>query len=135
MKKETKLNWYIFDAKKEILGRLSTKVANILRGKNNPEYEPSGDHGGFVVIINAEKIILTGKKESQKMYYKHTGYIGNLKEKTVSQLREEKPEEIIRHSVSGMLPKNKLRDICLGRLKIYKGSSHPHNNAKFVNQE
>lgn len=127
--------WHIFDANNQILGRLSTQIADLLRGKGKTTFLNRNDNGDFVVVINAEKIVLTGKKEEQKRYYKHTGYIGNLKTVTVPEMREKKPEEIIRHAVMGMLPKNKLRDNFIKRLKIYKGESHPHQNAKFVNQE
>lgn len=135
MTKNNEKQWYLFDAKDAVLGRLSTEIANILRGKNKPTFQSNLDNGDYVVVINAAKVVLTGKKEDQKRYYKHTGYIGNLKTTAVSELREKKPEEIIKHAVSGMLPKNRLRDDFMGRLKIYKGSSHPHTNAKFVNQE
>lgn len=128
-------SWYLFDAKDYVLGRLSTEIANILRGKNKIEFANNSDCGDFVVILNAGKIMLTGNKETQKRYYKHTGYIGNLKTKTVTELRESKPENIIKNSVYGMLPKNKLRDNFMSRLKVYSGTTHPHQNVKFVNQE
>lgn len=127
--------WYIFDAKDEVLGRLSTQAANILRGKGKTDFSNNGDCGDYVVIINAEKIVLTGNKEEQKRYYKHTGYIGNLKTKTVSELRDKYPTEIIKHSVLGMLPKNKLQDRFMKRLKVYAGKEHPHQNVKFINQK
>jgi len=127
--------WYIFDAKDEILGRLSTKTADLLRGKKKVSFANNIDEGDYVVIVNAEKIILTGKKEEQKRYYKHTGYIGNLKTKTVPELRVKNPGKIIENSVYGMLPKNKLRDQFMKRLKVYAGKEHPHKNIKFINQD
>lgn len=127
--------WYIFDAKGAILGRLSTQIADILRGKLKPTFVNHQDTGDFVVVINAEKIVLSGKKEEQKRYYKHTGYIGNLKTHTVPELRAKHPEKILENAVYGMLPKNKLRDPFMKRLKVYVGKEHPHQNIKFVNQE
>lgn len=134
IKSEPRL-WYLFDAKDEVLGRLSTKIATILRGKDKPSFAPNADLGDYVVVLNAKKVKLTGNKEAQKMYYKHTGYIGNLKSKTIVELREENPEMIIKHAVNGMLPKNKLQDVFMSRLKIYAGNTHPHQNVKFTNQE
>lgn len=130
-----KRDWYIFDADKAVLGRLATQIADLLRGKKKPIFVNNQDFGDYVVVINAEKVVLTGKKEEQKRYYKHTGYIGNLKTKTVADLREKKPELILKHAVLGMLPKNTLRDKFIGRLKIYTGKEHPHQNVKFVNQQ
>ena len=127
--------WFFFDAKEKVLGRLATEVATILRGKNKVEFANNIDCGDYVVIVNAEDIILTGKKEEQKRYYKHTGYIGNLKTFTVPELRKNKPEEILKHAIAGMLPKNKLQDDFMNRLKIYSGSKHPHVNIKFVNKD
>lgn len=126
-------NWHLFDASKFVLGRLSTETANLLRGKLKTDFANNKDVGDYVVIVNAEKINLTGKKEEQKRYYKHTGYIGNLKTKTYLEMKKSKPEEIIKHAVAGMLPKNKLRDQFLLRLKVYAGPSHPHVNIKFIN--
>lgn len=135
MKKQSNENraWYLFDAKDYVLGRLSTEIADILRGKNKIEFRNNLDCGDYVVVINVEKIKLTGKKEEQKRYYHHTGYIGNLKETTVPVLRAKKPEQILIHSVEGMLPKNKLQDLFMARLKTYKGGTHPHQNIKFIN--
>jgi len=127
--------WYLFDANKKVVGRLATQIADLLRGKNKPNFMPNIDQGDYVVVINADKVILTGNKEDQKRYYKHTGYIGNLKIKTVAEIRESDPEYILKHAVTGMLPDNKLRDGFLSRFKIYAGSKHPHQNIKFVNQE
>jgi len=123
--------WYLIDAKEQILGRVSTKIANILRGKDKPTFRPNQDQGDFVVVINADKFILTGKKVDQKRYYKHTGYLGNLKTQTVPELLKTKPGEIIKRSVLGMLPKNKLQDEFMSRLKIYASAEHPHKNIKF----
>jgi len=130
-----KREWYIFDAKDAILGRLSTQVADLLRGKKKATFVNHQDMGDYVVVINAEKIVLSGKKEEQKRYYKHTGYIGNLKTNTVPELRAKHPEKIIQNAVYGMLPKNKLRDPFMKRLKVYVGKDHPHQNIKFINQE
>ncbi len=128
-------NWYIFDAKDQILGRLSTQIADLLRGKKKANFAPNADNGDYVVVINAEKVVLTGRKEDQKRYYRHTGYLGNLKTFTVPELREKNPEQILIHSVKGMLPKNKLNDIFMSRFKVYAGGKHPHVNIKFKNQE
>jgi len=132
---ENNRNWYLFDAKNQVLGRLSTQIADLLRGKGKPNFAPNTDIGDFVVVINAETIVLTGRKEDQKRYHHHTGYIGNLKTFTVPELRKDKPEEILIHAVAGMLPKNKLEKGFLSRLKVYAGSKHPHANVKFVEIE
>ncbi|MEK9156502.1 MAG: 50S ribosomal protein L13 [Patescibacteria group bacterium] len=125
--------WHLLDADGAVLGRLSTQVAGALRGKIYPGFRPNLDQGDFVVVINCGKVRLTGNKEEQKRYYHHTGYLGNLKETSLAELRAKKPEEIIRRAVWGMLPKNKLRDIFMKRLKVYAGATHPHTNAKFKN--
>ena len=130
---EIEKDWYFFDAKGEIVGRLATKVADLLRGKNKPSFLPNTDNGDFVVIINAEKFVFTGKKEEQKRYYRHTGYLGNLKTFTVEDLREKHPEEVLRHAIEGMLPHNKLAKNFMKRLKIYAGAEHPHGKIKFKN--
>lgn len=127
--------WYLFDAKDEVLGRLATKTADLLRGKKKPCFANHLDCGDYVVIVNAEKVLLTGKKEDQKRYYKHTGYLGNLKTSTVPELRAKNPAKIIEHAVAGMLPKNKLQDDFMSRLKIYKGKDHPHVNVTFKNSK
>ena len=118
--------WYIVDAEGKVLGRLVTEIANILRGKNKPVYTPHVDTGDFVVVINAEKVKLTGKKLIQKVYYRHSGYIGGLKSITAKELLEKKPEEVIQHAVKGMLPKNRLGRAMFKKLKVYKGAEHPH---------
>jgi len=130
-----KRNWYIFDAKDQILGRLATQIADLLRGKKKSNFAPNADNGDYVVVVNAEKVALSGRKEDQKRYYKHTGYLGNLKTFTVPELRKDNPEMIISHAVAGMLPKNKLQDDFMSRLKIYSGAKHPHQNIKFINQD
>lgn len=121
-----KRDWYVVDAQDVVLGRLSTRVAGILRGKNKPTYTPSVDTGDFVIVVNAEKIALTGRKLADKTYYSHSGYVGGLKEISAGKLLEKKPEELIKKAVKGMLPKNKLARAMLSKLKIYAGSAHPH---------
>lgn len=128
------VDWYLFDAKDEVLGRLASKIAFILRGKHKSSFAPHLDMGDYCVVINADKFILTGKKEEQKRYYKHTGYIGNLKEFKVKDLKEKQPGEVLRRAIYGMLPSNKLRDLQLKKLKIYSEDTHPHKEIKFKNQ-
>ncbi len=125
-KEDVKRDWYLVDATGKTLGRLASEIAKILMGKNKPTYTPHVDGGDFVVVINAEKIFVTGKKLNQKIYYRHTGYFGHLKETTLKEMLEKKPEEVIRLAVKGMLPKNRLRDRRLKRLKVYAGAEHPH---------
>lgn len=125
-KEDVKRNWYLIDAKNKILGRLAAKVAMMLMGKNKPSYTPYVDGGDEIVVINAAAVALTGKKILQKVYYKHTGYPGGLKEKTLKELMATKPEEVIKKAVKGMLPKNKLTSQMIKRLKVYKDTSHPH---------
>ncbi len=119
--------WYIIDASGQVLGRLAVKIANILRGRNKPTYTPHVDTGDFIVVINADKVVLTGNKEEQKKYMFYSGYIGNEKYKSVSQMREKKPDFIIHNAVRGMLPKNRLARQMIKKLKIYAGSEHPHS--------
>ena len=121
-----KRDWYVVDAKDVVLGRLSTRVAGILRGKNKAIYTPSVDTGDFVIVVNADKIALTGRKLADKIYYSHSGYVGGLKEISAGKLMEKKPQDLIKKAVKGMLPKNKLARNMLSKLKIYAGSSHPH---------
>jgi large subunit ribosomal protein L13 len=118
--------WFIIDAEGKILGRLSTEIARILTGKNKPMYTPFLDTGDHVIIINAEKIVLTGKKETDKIYRHHSLYPGGLKEKAARFVRAEKPEHMIEEAVWGMLPKNKLGRKMLKKLKVYRGTNHPH---------
>ncbi|MBW2114787.1 MAG: 50S ribosomal protein L13 [Deltaproteobacteria bacterium] len=124
--KEVDRKWYLVDAKDKVLGRLATQIAMRLRGKHKPIYTPHADTGDFVVVINADKVTLTGKKWDKKIYYRHTGYIGGLKEITAKKLLEKKPRDILRFAVKGMLPKNSLGRRQLKKLKIYTGSAHPH---------
>lgn len=128
--KDITKNWYLIDAKDKILGRLATEVAMLLRGKNKTYFTPNLDTGDYVVVINAKEVTLSGKKENQKTYYKHSGYPGGLKEKTASQIREINPKLLIRHAVIGMLPKNKIGKTILKNLFIYESSQNPHS-AKF----
>lgn len=123
---EIKKKWYIIDAKDKVLGRISTVIADKLRGKDKPIFTPHMDCGDFVVVINADKVKLTGKKESDKMYYSHSGFPGGLKEATAAELREKHPTKILELSVSGMLPKNRLRAVFMSKLKVYAGEDHPH---------
>lgn len=123
---EVERKWYLINAEGEILGRLATKIANILRGKHKPEYTPHVDTGDFVVVINAEKIQVTGKKETGKIYYHHTGYPGGLKSANFKQLMEKNPTLALEKAVKGMLPHNTLGDEQFQKLKIYAGSEHPH---------
>jgi large subunit ribosomal protein L13 len=122
-----KRDWYLVDAQDVVLGRLATQIANVLRGKNKPIYTPSVDTGDFVIVVNAEKIALTGRKLADKVYYSHSGFTGGLKEITAGKLLEKKPEDIIKKAVKGMLPKNKLARHMLSKLKVYAGATHPHD--------
>lgn len=127
---EIERKWCLIDADGQILGRLASKIANILRGKEKVIYTPHIDTGDFVVVINAEKVKLTGKKEEQKVYKRYTGYPGGLKEEPLKRVRERHPDRIIRHAVAGMIPKNRLGRAMLRKLKIYAGSVHPHEAQK-----
>jgi large subunit ribosomal protein L13 len=129
-REELSRQWYLMNAEGKVLGRLSTELAKILKGKNKPSYTPHVDTGDFVVVINAEKITLTGKKMKEKVYYHHTGYPGGIKETTAEKLLVKKPTEIIRMAVKGMLPKNSLGRQMLRKLKIYAGPNHPHEAQK-----
>jgi len=131
--KEIKRFWYFFDAKDRILGRFSTEVAHALMGKDKPYYVRNLDCGNFVVVVNAKDIKTTGQKEKEKMYGNYSGYPGGLKQKALWQMRLEKPTEIIKKAVFGMLPKNKLRDRLKTRLFIYKDSDHQYKDKKFIN--
>lgn len=126
-KKETvNHQWFVVDAENVVLGRLATQIANVLRGKHKAIYTPSVDTGDFVVVLNADKIALTGNKVAGKTYYSHSGFPGGIKSTTAGELLVKKPEELIRKAVKGMLPKNKLSRHMLKKLKVYAGSSHPH---------
>jgi large subunit ribosomal protein L13 len=118
--------WYVVDASGAVLGRLASTVAARLRGKNNPLFTPHVDTGDFVIVVNADKIRLTGKKWVQKLYHRHSGYIGGLKTASAKELMEKRPEELIRRAVKGMLPKNKLGNRLYTKLKVYAGGDHPH---------
>jgi len=118
--------WYVVDAKDIVLGKLATKVATYLRGKNKPVFTPNVDTGDFIIVINADKIKLTGNKVSDKVYYHHSGYIGGIKAQTAKELLEKKPERIIEKAVWGMLPKNRLGRAMIKKLKVYRGAEHPH---------
>ena len=118
--------WYVVDAEGLVLGRLASQVANILRGKNKPIFTPNVDTGDYVIIINAEKVVLTGKKLDQKVYYHHSGYAGGLKETKYRRLMAEKPELAVRHAIVGMLPKGPLGRQMAKKLKVYAGAQHEH---------
>ncbi len=118
--------WYLIDAEGKILGRLASKIAQILSGKDKPIYTPHLDVGDFVVVINAEKVKVTGGKEEKKIYYSHSGYPGGLRERTYQEQLNKKPQDIIRKAVRGMLPKSKLGRQMFKKLKVYVGSEHPH---------
>jgi large subunit ribosomal protein L13 len=118
--------WYIVDAKDQILGRLATKVADVLRGKTRPIFDPHLDCGDFVIIINCDKIKLTGKKLSDKMYYKHSGFPGHITEISAGDLLKKKPTKVIEMAVNGMLPKNRLRQHIIKKLHLFAGETHPH---------
>jgi large subunit ribosomal protein L13 len=119
-------NWLLVDANGQTLGRLATQIADALRGKTKPEYTPHCDTGDFVVVVNAEKIAVTGNKRADKKYYRHTGYPGGIKERSLNDMLERRPEEVIRKAVKGMLPRNRLARKQLTKLKVYAGPEHPH---------
>ena len=123
---EVERRWYLVDAEGKTLGRLATQIADTLRGKRKPQYTPHVDTGDFVVVVNAEKIAVTGKKLDDKMYYRHSGYPGGLKSRPLRDELERRPTEVLRKAVKGMLPKNRLAAKQLTKLKIYAGPDHPH---------
>ncbi|HZJ85436.1 MAG TPA: 50S ribosomal protein L13 [Syntrophomonadaceae bacterium] len=127
---EVERKWYLIDASGQTLGRLASEVATLLRGKHKPEYTPHVDTGDFVIIINAEEIVLTGNKLDQKKYRHHSGYPGGLKETSYRELLNKKPEKAIEVAVMGMLPKNRLGRKLFTKLKVYRGSEHPHQAQK-----
>jgi large subunit ribosomal protein L13 len=129
-KKDVKRRYYLIDAADKILGRLAVKVASVLSGKHKPEYTPHVDNGDFVVVINVEKVRVTGNKLKQKVYTRYSGYPGGLKTRNLETLLKTKPAEVLRHAVKGMLPKNKLASRMITRLKIYTGPDHPHGAQK-----
>lgn len=119
-------NWYVVDAENKVLGRLATELARILRGKHKPDFTPHVDTGDYVIVINAEKVNLTGNKLKDKVYYSHSGYPGGIKSITAENLKAKKPEALIRLAVKGMLPKNRLGRKLFKKLKVYAGGEHPH---------
>ena len=119
-------DWVVVDAAGQTLGRLATQIADRLRGKHKPEYTPHCDVGDFVIVINAEKIAVTGKKRTEKLYHRHSGYPGGLRTRTLNEMLERQPEEVIRKAVKGMLPRNRLARQQLRKLKVYAGPEHPH---------
>ncbi len=122
--------WYVVDATDHTLGRVSSEIATILRGKHKPIYAPNVDAGDYVIVINADKIKVTGKKLDQKLYRKHSDYVGGLKETTLREMMDKKPEEVIKHSVKGMLPKNVLGRKMFRKLRVYTGAEHGHEAQK-----
>ena len=125
-KDEVEKKWWLVNAEGKVLGRLATEVATLLRGKKKPQFAYFCDTGDFVIVINAEKITVTGKKQEDKIYYTHSQYPGGLKSQTLNELQQAKPEEVIRRAVWGMIPKNKLGRQVFKKLKVYRGSNHPH---------
>jgi large subunit ribosomal protein L13 len=119
-------DWYVVDAEGKNLGRLATRIADALRGKRKPEYTPHIDTGDFVIVVNAEKITVTGDKRDSKRYYRHSGYPGGIRSRTLGEMLERMPEEVIRRAVKGMLPRNRLGRAQLRKLKVYAGPDHPH---------
>jgi large subunit ribosomal protein L13 len=125
-KGDVERKWYVVDARDAVLGRLAVKIAVHLRGKNKPVFTPNVDTGDFIIVVNADKVRLTGNKMTDKVYYHHTGYIGGIKAETAREMFEKHPERIIEKAVWGMLPKNTLGRQMLKKLKVYKGAEHPH---------
>ena len=124
--KDINREWYLVDAEDQILGRLAAQIAHRLRGKHKPEFAPNMDNGDFIVVVNCEKIRVTGSKTAQKMYYRHSGYVGGLKEITFEKLIASKPHLVLMHAVKGMLPKSRLGRAMMKKLRIYAGAEHPH---------
>ena len=129
-KADIERKWYVVDASGKTLGRLASEVAKVLSGKNKPSYTQFLDTGDYVIVVNAEKIVVTGKKLEQKVYTHHTGYIGGLKETTLKRMLETKPENVIKHAVKGMLPKNTLGRSMMRKLHVYAGADHKHEAQK-----
>lgn len=127
---EVERKWYVIDAEGKNLGRLASEVASILRGKKKPIYTPHVDTGDYVIIVNADKIVVTGNKMKQKVYKRHTGYPGGLKEITLEKLLDKKPEEVLKHAIKGMLPKGRLGRQMYTKLKVYAGPEHNHQAQK-----
>jgi len=127
-KGEVERIWYVVDASDRVLGRLATRIASYLRGEHKPRFTPNADTGDFIIVVNAEKIRLTGNKLEQKVYYHHTGYPGGIKAETAKKRLDRRPEEVIKVAVRGMLPKNRLGRTMLKKLKVYRGPEHPHHS-------
>jgi len=125
-REEAERNWYVVDAENKVLGRLASELAKILRGKHKPQFTPHVDTGDYVIVVNAEKVNLTGNKLKDKVYYRHSGYPGGIKSVTAENLKAKKPEDLIRFAVKGMLPKNRLGRKLFKKLKVYAGGEHPH---------
>jgi large subunit ribosomal protein L13 len=125
---EVKRDWYVIDAEGKTLGRLATEIARRLRGKHKPEFTPHVDTGDYIIVINAEKVGVTGNKEKDKIYYRHTGYVGNMKATSLGKMRQTFPDRIINIAVQGMLPKNPLGRAMFKKLKVYAGSEHNHQS-------
>ena len=123
-------DWYVIDATDVVLGRLASKVAHMLKGKHKPQYQPHTDEGDYIIVINAKKIKVTGNKLSDKIYYKHTGYIGNMKETPLGKMLDKKPDFVIKNAVKGTLPKNPLGRSMIKKLKIYESDTHGHGAQK-----
>ena len=123
-------DWYVIDATDVVLGRLASKVAHMLKGKHKPQYQPHTDEGDYIIVINAKKIKVTGNKLSDKIYYKHTGYIGNMKETPLGKMLDKQPDFVIKNAVKGMLPKNPLGRSMIKKLKIYESDTHGHGAQK-----
>jgi large subunit ribosomal protein L13 len=134
-KEEIKRDWYMLDAAGQILGRMATRVAAVLRGKHKPIFTPSVDCGDFVVVVNADKVRISGKKSEQKIYFSHSGYPGGAKYLTFEEMMERKPEEVVRHAIAGMLPKGRLGRKMIKKLKVYVGAEHPHTMHKLQKLE
>ncbi|RLA98090.1 MAG: 50S ribosomal protein L13 [Deltaproteobacteria bacterium] len=134
-KDDAERKWVLIDAKDKVVGRLAAEIASILRGKNKPQYTPHADVGDFVVVINADKVRLTGNKWEKKRYYHHSGYMGGLKVTVAKDMADKKPEEILKHAVKGMLPKNSLGKAMFKKLKVYAGDNHPHDAQKPIKIE
>lgn len=122
--------WYVVDAEGLILGRMASQIANRLRGKNKPEFSPHMDNGDFIIVVNCEKVKVTGKKMLEKEYYRHSGWVGGLKETSLGEMLQKHPRRVITHAVKGMLPRNSLGRAMLKKLKVYTGSEHPHQAQK-----
>ena len=132
-KEEVTRSWFVLDASDKVLGRLATKIADRIRGKDKPSFTPHTDGGDYVIVVNAEKIKVTGSKFTDKKYYTHSLYPGGLKTRTFKDLNEKNPEKIIENAVKGMLPKNKLRKEIIKKLKVFKGPDHDHESQKPIN--